>query len=52
MVSGNCIDIDECAIGVPSCFDCVNTVGRFDNPLFFNINAESNQNDSILELLS
>lgn len=23
-----CIDIDECAEGIPACFDCVNTPGR------------------------
>ena len=27
--SGRCIDKDECAIGVPSCYDCVNTIGRY-----------------------
>eukprot|EP00794_Sanderia_malayensis_P007058 gene7058-7850_t len=25
--SGKCLDINECAIGVPSCFDCINTDG-------------------------
>ena len=28
-LKGKCIDKDECAIGVPSCYDCVNTIGRY-----------------------
>ena len=29
MSSGRCVDLDECGIGVPSCFDCINTIGRY-----------------------
>ena len=27
--TGHCVDQDECAFGVPSCFDCINTIGRY-----------------------
>ena len=29
MDTSTCMDIDECMEGMPSCFDCVNTIGRW-----------------------